>query len=109
MMVLVSYDVRTQDPGGARRLRRIAKACRDFGQRAQYSDFEIEVDAAQWVALKARLMQIIDPPRTASGSTTWANTGAARSNTSAQSPCWTSTPPSSSEPPREPQVTAACP
>ena len=78
---------------GARRLRRIAKACRDFGQRAQYSVFEIEVDAAQWVALKARLMQIIDPPRTASGSTTWANTGAARSNTSAQSPCWTSTPP----------------
>ena len=37
MMVLVSYDVRTQDPDGARRLRRIAKACRDFGQRAQYS------------------------------------------------------------------------
>ena len=61
MMVLVSYDVRTQDPDGARRLRRIAKACRDFGQRAQYSVFEIEVDAAQWVALKARLMQIIDP------------------------------------------------
>jgi len=61
MMVLVSYDVRTQDPDGARRLRRIAKACRDFGQRAQYSVFEIEVDAAQWVALKARLMQIIAP------------------------------------------------
>ncbi|WP_374008457.1 CRISPR-associated endonuclease Cas2 [Delftia lacustris] len=61
MMVLVSYDVHTQDPDGARRLRRIAKACRDFGQRAQYSVFEIEVDAAQWVALKARLIQIIDP------------------------------------------------
>lgn len=61
MMVLVSYDVSTQDKAGARRLRRIAKACLDFGQRVQFSVFEIEVDPAQWVALKARLTQIIDP------------------------------------------------
>ena len=33
----------------------MAKACRDFGQRVQYSVFEIEVDPAQWTALKARL------------------------------------------------------
>ena len=61
MMVLVSYDVSSQDKAGARRLRHIAKACLDFGQRVQFSVFEIEVDAAQWVALKARLTQIIDP------------------------------------------------
>ncbi|GKS93036.1 CRISPR-associated endonuclease Cas2 [Acidovorax sp. SUPP2825] len=61
MMVLVSYDVRSQDKVGARRLRHIAKACLDFGQRVQYSVFEIEVDSAQWVALKNRLVQIIDP------------------------------------------------
>lgn len=61
MMVLVSYDVSTTDPSGARRLRRIARACLDFGQRVQYSVFEIEVDAAQWTALKARLEHIIDP------------------------------------------------
>lgn len=61
MMVLVSYDVRSQDKSGARRLRQIAKACLDFGQRVQFSVFEIEVDTAQWVALKARLAQIIDP------------------------------------------------
>lgn len=61
MMILVSYDVSTQDDGGARRLRRIAKACRNFGQRVQYSVFEIELDHAQWVALKAELMGIIDP------------------------------------------------
>ncbi|GKS74843.1 CRISPR-associated endonuclease Cas2 [Acidovorax sp. SUPP950] len=61
MMVLVSYDVRSQDKVGARRLRYIAKACLDFGQRVQYSVFEIEVDSAQWVALKNRLVQIIDP------------------------------------------------
>lgn len=61
MMVLVSYDVSTQDKAGARRLRHVAKACLDFGQRVQFSVFEIEVDPAQWVALKARLTQIIDP------------------------------------------------
>lgn len=60
MLVLVTYDVSTVDPGGARRLRRVAKACRDFGQRVQFSVFEIEVDPAQWTVLKARLEGIID-------------------------------------------------
>lgn len=61
MMVLVSYDIgRTDEKAGARRLRCIAKACRDFGQRVQFSVFEIEVDNAQWVVLKTRLANIID-------------------------------------------------
>jgi CRISPR-associated protein Cas2 len=61
MMVLVSYDVATSDTGGARRLRRVARACQDFGQRVQYSVFEIEVDPAQWTQLKSRLLNEIDP------------------------------------------------
>lgn len=62
MMVLVSYDIgRTDEKAGARRLRRIAKACQDFGQRVQFSVFEIEVDNAQWVALRSRLENSIDP------------------------------------------------
>jgi CRISPR-associated protein Cas2 len=61
MMVLVTYDVNTVDAGGTRRLRQVAKACRDFGQRVQFSVFEIEVDPAQWTALKARLEAIIRP------------------------------------------------
>lgn len=60
MLVLVTYDVATSTENGARRLRRVAKACQDFGQRVQFSVFEIEVDPAQWVALKARLEGIID-------------------------------------------------
>ncbi|NYT80546.1 CRISPR-associated endonuclease Cas2 [Alcaligenaceae bacterium] len=63
MMVLVSYDVSTRDAGGDRRLRRVAKACRDYGQRAQYSVFEIEVEPAQWVILKQRLLDLIDPEK----------------------------------------------
>ena len=61
MMVLVTYDVATSEAGGPGRLRRVAKACRDFGQRVQYSVFEIEVDPAQWTALKTKLNAIIDP------------------------------------------------
>ena len=60
MLVLVTYDVQVTSPSGAKRLRHVAKACRDFGQRVQYSVFEIEVDPAQWVRLKARLEKIID-------------------------------------------------
>lgn len=61
MLVLVTYDVSLVQQGGARRLRRIAKACQDYGQRVQFSVFEIEVDPAQWTALKAKLEKLIDP------------------------------------------------
>lgn len=60
MMVLVSYDVSVVSEGGKRRLRRVGKACLDYGQRVQYSVFEIEVEPEQWVKLKQRLCDIID-------------------------------------------------
>jgi CRISPR-associated protein Cas2 len=63
MMVLVSYDVETLTAAGRKRLRRIAKACRDVGQRVQFSVFECEVDPAQWAALRARLIDEIDPDK----------------------------------------------
>lgn len=61
MMVLVSYDVSTTSAGGVKRLRRVAKTCRDYGQRVQYSVFEIEVDLAQWTFLKNKLRELINP------------------------------------------------
>lgn len=61
MLVLVTYDVSFTDAGGPKRLRRVSKTCRDYGQRVQYSVFEIEVDPAQWTALKKRLEGIIKP------------------------------------------------
>ena len=60
MMVLVSYDVAVTTPGGARRLRRVAKQCQNYGQRVQYSVFECIVDPAQWTVFKNRLESIID-------------------------------------------------
>ena len=61
MLVLVTYDVSVSQGNGAQRLRSVAKACRDFGQRVQYSVFEIEVEPAQWAKLKARLERHIKP------------------------------------------------
>jgi CRISPR-associated protein Cas2 len=61
MLVLVTYDVSTSEGNGAKRLRAVARACQDFGQRVQYSVFEIEVDPAQWTKLKNRLETFIDP------------------------------------------------
>ncbi|WP_068088956.1 CRISPR-associated endonuclease Cas2 [Polycladidibacter stylochi] len=58
MLVLITYDVKTDSAGGARRLRRLAKACLDYGQRVQYSVFECDVNPAQWTELKARLLSI---------------------------------------------------
>ena len=60
MFVLVSYDVSTTDPKGSRRLNRVAKACKDSGQRVQFSVFECIVDPAQWAVLKQRLIDEID-------------------------------------------------
>jgi CRISPR-associated protein Cas2 len=60
MFVLVSYDVSTTDPKGSRRLNRVAKACKDYGQRVQYSVFECIVDPAQWAVLKQRLIDEIN-------------------------------------------------
>lgn len=63
MLILVAYDVNTETPAGRKRLRRVARACLDFGQRVQNSVFECEVDPAQWAALRARLIAEIDPAR----------------------------------------------
>lgn len=61
MMVLVSYDVSTVDKRGQSRLRKVAKACEDYGVRVQNSVFECVVEPATWVMLKARLEEIYDP------------------------------------------------
>ncbi len=61
MLILVTYDVATQSSEGRRRLRRIARHCKNYGQRVQYSVFECLVDPAQWTALRAALLAEMDP------------------------------------------------
>ena len=60
MMVLITYDVETATPSGARRLKRVSKECQNYGQRVQNSVFECVLTEAQFVVLKNRLSGIID-------------------------------------------------
>lgn len=63
MLVLITYDVNTEDAAGRRRLRQIAKRCVNYGQRVQNSVFECLLDAAQCRSLQAKLCAIMDPER----------------------------------------------
>jgi len=62
MFLLVTYDVSTVDErAGARRLRRVAKACVSYGTRVQKSVFEMQLGQKEWVELRARLLNEIKP------------------------------------------------
>lgn len=61
MFVLVSYDVSTVDKAGKKRLRHVAKICKNYGQRVQFSVFECVVDPAQWTKMRQQLIDAIDP------------------------------------------------
>ncbi len=63
MLVVITYDVNTQDAAGRKRLRQIAKQCVNYGQRVQNSVFECLVDAAQCRSLQAKLCTLMDPSR----------------------------------------------
>lgn len=60
MLILVCYDV-SHEASGARRLRRIAELCKDYGVRVQYSVFECRLEPKDWVVLKARLLAEFEP------------------------------------------------
>lgn len=62
-MVLVTYDVNTETPEGQRRLRQVAKECKDYGQRVQNSVFECLIGPAQFFNLKQALCEIMDQER----------------------------------------------
>ena len=63
MLVLITYDVNTEDAAGRKRLRQIAKQCVNYGQRVQNSVFECLLDAAQCRMLQAKLCKIMDQER----------------------------------------------
>ncbi len=63
MLILITYDVNTEDAAGRRRLRQVAKLCVDYGQRVQNSVFECLVDPAQYKQLQAKLLRSIDPEK----------------------------------------------
>ena len=61
MFVLITYDVSTENAAGRKRLRQVAKACQDYGQRVQNSVFECTADAGLILKIKDRLIGLINP------------------------------------------------
>lgn len=60
MFVLITYDVNTETPDGRKRLRKIAKACQNYGQRVQNSVFECLLDPAQCRMLQEKLCSLMN-------------------------------------------------
>ena len=60
MFILVTYDVDTQSETGAKRLRKVAKECLNYGHRVQNSVFECVLSEAQFLIFKSKIIKIID-------------------------------------------------
>ena len=60
IFLVVTYDVNTEDPAGAKRLRKVAKICERRGVRVQNSVFEVLVSPSELLEFKNEIKQVID-------------------------------------------------
>lgn len=60
MYILVTYDVDTISESGNKRLRQVARICKNYGQRVQNSVFECEVTEAQYCLLKDQIKEVMN-------------------------------------------------
>jgi len=60
MLVLITYDVNTENASGSKRLRKVAKVCVNYGQRVQNSVFECLLSPAELCIVKNQLLDIMD-------------------------------------------------
>ena len=60
MLVLITYDVNTQDAQGSKRLRKVAKVCVNYGQRVQNSVFECLLSPSELCIVKNQLVNIMN-------------------------------------------------
>lgn len=63
MYVIITYDVETKSKSGNKRLRDVAKICKNYGQRVQNSVFELQIYPADLVEIKNKLEGVIDKQR----------------------------------------------
>lgn len=60
MLILITYDIKTEDFEGRRRLRKVAKLCENFGQRVQFSVFECDLNYSQYLVFRDKLLKEIE-------------------------------------------------
>lgn len=77
-MLVISYDVDTTTPAGAKRLRRVAKICEAYGCRVQNSVFELLIEPAQLWRSKPNSPAPLTPSETLFAYIVWGAIGALR-------------------------------
>lgn len=60
MYILIVYDVNINSETGAKRLRRLAKFCQNYGQRVQNSVFECKIESYMLPQIQKTIENIID-------------------------------------------------
>lgn len=60
ILVLITYDVNTENNEGKKRLRKVAKICVNYGQRVQHSVFECVIEPAMFKEVQHRLEKTIN-------------------------------------------------
>lgn len=60
MYVLITYDVNTSSVDGQKRLRKVARCCKDYGQRVQNSVFECLINGSDFAHLRSKLIGLIN-------------------------------------------------
>ena len=60
MLVLITYDVATDNENGQKRLRKVARICENYGQRVQKSVFEFIVEPPMWTLMRQALIEAVD-------------------------------------------------
>ena len=59
----MAYDIAQTEGAGARRLRRIAEVCERYGQRVQFSVFELRLSPTRLARLIGEVEDVIDHER----------------------------------------------
>lgn len=60
MLVVVAYDINTEDKAGEKRLQHISNLCCRYGQRVQNSLFEMFINWSQFLEIKNKITECID-------------------------------------------------
>lgn len=63
MLVLIAYDVNTENSAGRKRLHKVAKICVNYGQRVQNSVFECLLSPVELCIVKKQLLDVMDPAK----------------------------------------------
>ena len=60
MMYVLAYDISTENAKGRKRLRKVAKACENYGQRVQKSVFEFQLNDKKFLKMRSEVLSLMN-------------------------------------------------